>query len=54
VLHTSRDWEQHRSHPDGALRAHLMVIARAPKAVEKALKPLPDGARESRRDDSEG
>jgi putative transcriptional regulator len=33
-----RDWEQHRSHPDGALRAYLMVIARAPKAVEKALK----------------
>lgn len=33
-----RDWEQHRSHPDGALRAYLMVIDRAPKAVAKALK----------------
>ena len=33
-----RDWEQHRSHPDGALRAYLMVISRAPKIVEKALK----------------
>ena len=33
-----RDWEQHRSHPDGALRAYLLVIARATKAVEKALK----------------
>ena len=33
-----RDWEQGRSHPDGALRAYLMVIHRAPRAVVKALK----------------
>jgi putative transcriptional regulator len=33
-----RDWEQGRSHPDGALRAYLLVIDRQPKAVEKALK----------------
>jgi putative transcriptional regulator len=33
-----RDWEQGRSHPDGALRAYLMVIHRAPRVVTKALK----------------
>ena len=33
-----RDWEQGRSRPDGALRAYLLVIARQPKAVEKALR----------------
>jgi putative transcriptional regulator len=32
-----RDWEQGRSKPDGAVRAYLMVIAREPKAVERAL-----------------
>src|ERR1700754_478784 len=32
-----RDWEQDLSHPDGALRAYLMVISRNPHAVDKAL-----------------
>ena len=33
-----RDWEQGRSKPDGAARAYLMVIAKEPKAVARALK----------------
>jgi putative transcriptional regulator len=33
-----RDWEQGRSHPDGAVRAYLMVIEQEPKAVERALR----------------
>jgi putative transcriptional regulator len=33
-----RDWEQGRSRPDGALRAYLIVIAKNPAAVAKALK----------------
>lgn len=32
-----RDWEQGRSHPDGALRAYLMVIDRKPEVVREAL-----------------
>jgi putative transcriptional regulator len=32
-----RDWEQGRSKPDGAVRAYLMVIAKEPKAVARAL-----------------
>lgn len=32
-----RDWEQGRTHPDAALRAYLMVIARKPDAVKEAL-----------------
>ena len=32
-----RDWEQGRSQPDGAVRAYLLVIERAPEAVAKAL-----------------
>ena len=32
-----RDWEQGRSHPDGALRAYLLVIDRETEVVEKAL-----------------
>jgi len=32
-----RDWEQGRSHPDGALRAYLLVIDRKPDAVKEAL-----------------
>jgi putative transcriptional regulator len=35
-----RDWEQGRSKPDGAVRAYLMVIAREPKAVERALASI--------------
>ena len=33
-----KDWEQGRSKPDGAIRAYLMVIAKEPMAVERALK----------------
>jgi len=32
-----RDWEQGRSSPDGAVRAYLLVIAREPEAVDRAL-----------------
>jgi putative transcriptional regulator len=32
-----RDWEQGRSRPDGAVRAYLRVIERAPDTVAKAL-----------------
>ena len=32
-----QDWEQGRRKPDRAARAYLTVIAREPKAVEKAL-----------------
>jgi putative transcriptional regulator len=34
---TVRDWEQGRYEPDAAARAYLRVIARAPRAVRKAL-----------------
>jgi putative transcriptional regulator len=34
---TLRDWEQGRVEPDQAARAYLMVIARIPEAVSKAL-----------------
>ncbi len=34
---TLRDWEQGRVEPDQAARAYLMVIARIPDAVRKAL-----------------
>ena len=36
---TLRDWEQGRVQPDQAARAYLMVIARNPDAVRKALEP---------------
>ena len=32
-----RDWEQGRSRPDGPARAYLLVIAREPELVAKAL-----------------
>ncbi|MGO9006280.1 MAG: helix-turn-helix domain-containing protein [Beijerinckiaceae bacterium] len=32
-----KDWEQGRSHPDSAIRAYLLVIAREPEAVQRAL-----------------
>jgi putative transcriptional regulator len=35
---TLRDWEQGRVEPDQAARAYLMVIARNPNAVRKALE----------------
>lgn len=36
-LGTLRDWEQRAAEPDRAAQAYLTVIARNPKAVEKAL-----------------
>ena len=36
-LGTLRDWEQGRSNPDGAVRAYLLVIERAPETVAKVL-----------------
>ena len=33
-----RDWEQHRSRPDGAIRAYLRVIECEPGAVGRALQ----------------
>jgi putative transcriptional regulator len=38
-LGTLRDWEQGRSVPDQPAKAYLTVIARDPKAVERALHP---------------
>jgi putative transcriptional regulator len=38
-LGTLRDWEQGATEPDQAAQAYLTVIARAPKAVSKALRP---------------
>ena len=37
-VNTLRDWEHRRSVPLGHLRAYLLVIGRAPKAVQKALR----------------
>ncbi|HXQ66374.1 MAG TPA: helix-turn-helix domain-containing protein [Alphaproteobacteria bacterium] len=37
-INTLRHWEQGRRQPEGAARAYLLVIARVPKAVEKALR----------------
>ncbi len=37
-INTLRHWEQGRRRPEGAARAYLLVIARVPKAVEKALR----------------
>ena len=34
---TLRDWEQQRSEPDQAARAYLMVIAKEPDVVRRAL-----------------
>ena len=38
---TLRDWEEGRAEPDAAARAYLMVIAREPEMVRKALEPRP-------------
>ena len=38
---TLRDWEEGRAEPDEAARAYLMVIAREPELVRKALEPRP-------------
>ena len=34
---TLRDWEQGRAEPDAAARAYLLVIAREPDIVPRAL-----------------
>ena len=36
-VNTLRHWEQGTRQPEGATRAYLLVIERAPKAVQKAL-----------------
>lgn len=35
-----RDWEQGRSRPEGASRAYLLVIDRAPETVAKVLEDV--------------
>ena len=37
-VNTLRHWEQGKRQPEGPTRAYLMVIARAPEAVQKALR----------------
>jgi putative transcriptional regulator len=37
-VNTLRHWEQGKRAPEGPTRAYLLVIQRAPKAVEKALR----------------
>ena len=37
-INTLRHWEQGRRVPEGPTRAYLLVIARAPDAVQKALR----------------
>ena len=37
-VNTVRHWEQGRRVPEGPTRAYLTVIAREPKAVQKALR----------------
>lgn len=37
-VNTLRHWEQGLRQPEGATRAYLLVIDRAPKAVQKALR----------------
>jgi putative transcriptional regulator len=37
-LNTLRHWEQGRRVPEGPARVYLLVIDRAPKAVQKALR----------------
>jgi putative transcriptional regulator len=36
-VNTLRHWEQGKRQPEGPARAYLIVIERAPKAVQKAL-----------------
>jgi putative transcriptional regulator len=38
-ISTLRHWEQGSRQPEGPTRAYLMVIDRAPRAVQKALRP---------------
>jgi putative transcriptional regulator len=37
-INTLRHWEQRKRVPEGPTRAYLLVIARAPEAVQKALR----------------
>jgi putative transcriptional regulator len=37
-INTLRHWEQGRREPEGPARAYLLVIERAPRVVERALK----------------
>jgi putative transcriptional regulator len=37
-IHTLRHWEQGRREPEGPARAYLLVIDRAPGAVQRALR----------------
>lgn len=37
-LRSLQEWEQGRRKPEGAVRSYLIVIARNPRAVEKALR----------------
>jgi putative transcriptional regulator len=37
-VNTLRHWEQGSRQPEGPTRAYLLVIDRAPKAVQKALR----------------
>ena len=39
-INTLRHWEQGSRQPEGPTRAYLLVIARAPKAVQKALQAV--------------
>jgi putative transcriptional regulator len=37
-INTLRHWEQGKREPEGPTRAYLLVIERAPRVVERALK----------------
>ena len=37
-VNTLRHWEQGKRRPEGPTRAYLLVIERAPKAVQRALR----------------
>lgn len=37
-VNTLRHWEQGKRQPEGPTRAYLVVIAKKPKAVERALR----------------
>lgn len=39
-VNTLRHWEQGSRQPEGPTRAYLLVIERAPKAVQKALQAM--------------
>jgi putative transcriptional regulator len=41
-LGTLRDWEEGRTEPDQPARAYLMVIARDPEGVHRALNAQPE------------